>query len=227
MVENARFEAPHGERPFRGPSTDGIDIDSCQRVTVRKCYFAVNDDAVCLKGTKGPFAMDDKQSLATEDIRITDCEFRAGHGVVTLGSEATVVRNVIVENSIVTGKIPLVRLKLRPDTPQLYENIHYRNITLTGEYPVAYDTVFEVLPWRQFFDLKGETPPKSIVRNVTLTNIKGTYGSLGTIQGNAGQTEISNITLRNIDLKLTKNEFKVVDVKNLRMEKVKINGKPM
>lgn len=49
-----------------------------------------------------------------------------GHGVVTLGSKATVVRNAIVEKIKVVEPISFARFKLRPDPPQVYEKIHYR-----------------------------------------------------------------------------------------------------
>jgi alpha-L-rhamnosidase len=227
-VENVSFESPHGQRPEAGPSTDGIDIDSCQRVTVRSCVFAVNDDCVCLKGTKGPLALQDKNSPPTEHICVTGCTFRAGHGVVTCGSEASVIRDVVVEDCRITGKIPLVRLKFRPDTPQHYEDIHYRNITLVGnEDSLSKGEIFDARPWKQFFDLKGQQPPKSVVRNVTLTDIKGSFDSFGEIQGNPGQTEISGITLKNIDVQLKDERLTVGDVANLKIENVTVNGKPL
>lgn len=218
LVENARFEVQDG---LRAPSSDAIDIDSSQDVTVRRCNFRIDDDAVCLKGTKGPFAMDDKLSPPVENIRVTDCTFERGHGVLTLGSEGTIIRNVIIENSKVTGPIPLVRLKLRLDTPQLYENIHYRNITLDST-----GAIFEIRPWKQFFDLKGQPPPNSVVRNITISNIKGTFGSFGEIQGNAGQTTISNIKVENVDVQIKNDKLTTVGVTNLTMKKVKVNGKP-
>lgn len=226
VVENVHFEAPYGERPYCGPSTDGMDVDSSQDVTVRGCFFAVNDDCVCLKGTKGPFALEDKQSPPTEHIHVTDCTFQAGQGVVTLGSEATTIRDVIVENCRVTGKMPLVRLKLRPDTPQHYEDIHYQNITLADTEDVFKDNIFDVAPWTQFFDLKGQPPPKSIVKNVTLSDIKGSFGSFGEIQGNSGQSEISDITLKNVDVQLKNEKFDSAYVKNFKVENVTVNGKP-
>jgi polygalacturonase len=219
-VENSRFEVPIG---IRAPSSDGIDIDSSQDVTIRGCSFRVDDDAVCLKGSKGPFAMDDRNSPPVERIRVTDCVFERGHGVVTLGSEATIVRDVVVEKIKVVGPIALIRLKLRPDTPQLYENIHYRDVTLEN----AGGALVEVRPWRQFFDLKGQPPPKSTVRNITLSDVKGSYGSLGEIQGNPGQTEISDITLKNIDVQVKNGNLKAVDVKNLKIKNVKVNGKEL
>lgn len=217
LVENVRFEVQDG---LRAPSSDGIDIDSSQYVTVRGCHFRVDDDGVCLKGSKGPFAMDDKLSPPVEHIRITNCTFERSHGVLTLGSEATIIRDVIIEKSRVIGPIPLVRFKLRPDTPQLYEDIHFRDITADST-----GAMFEIRPWKQFFDLKGQAPPNSIVRNITISNIKGTFGSFGEIQGNAGQTTISNITLKNVDVQIKDDKLKVVDVKNLTTKNVKVNGK--
>jgi alpha-L-rhamnosidase len=181
----------------------------------------VDDDGVCLKGSKGPFAMDDKASPPVEHIRVVDCTFERSHGVLTIGSEATIVRDVVVEKIKVIGPISLVRLKLRPDTPQLYEDIHYRDITLDST-----GAIFQVRPWMQFFDLKGQPPPKSIVRNVSVRNIKGTFGSFGDIQGNPGQTTISDIYVEDIDVQLKNENLKAVDVKNLRMKNVKVNGKP-
>lgn len=226
VVEDVHFDAPYGERPKCGPSTDGMDVDSSQNVTVRGCVFAVNDDCVCLKGTKGPFALQDKLSPPTEHIRVIDCTFKAGQGVVTLGSEATMIRDVVVENCRVTGKMPLVRLKLRPDTAQHYEDIHYRNITLADNEDVFKDNIFDVAPWTQFFDLKGQPPPKSIVKNVTLSDIKGSFGSFGEIQGNNGQSEISDITLKNVDVQLKSDKFDATYVKNFKVENVTVNGKP-
>ncbi len=219
LVENVRFQVPDG---VRCPSTDGTDIDSCQNVTIRGCTYRVDDDCIALKGSKGPLALADKDSPPVEHIRVENCTFERGHGVVTLGSEATLVRDVEVKNIRVVGPINLVRLKLRPDTPQRYEDIHYRDITLDS----AAGAIMAVLPWTQFFDLKGQPPPKSVVRDVTLSNVRGSYGAFGTLQGNPGQTDISDITLENIDVRLKDGELKAADVRNLRLRKVSVNGKP-
>lgn len=219
LVEKVRFEVPDG---VKCPSTDGTDIDSCQYITIRGCSYRVDDDCVCLKGSKGPFAMDDKDSPPVEHIRVEDCTFERGGGVVTLGSEATVVRDVVVENCRVTGPVNVAVLKLRPDTAQDYEDIHYRNITLSG----TSKSILNVAPWRQFFDLKGQPPPNSIVKNVTLSNIKGSFGSLGQIQGNPDQTEISGITLENVDVQLENDSFDASWIKNFTVHNVTVNGKP-
>jgi alpha-L-rhamnosidase len=61
---------------------------------------------------------------------------------------------------------------------------------------------------------------------VTLSNIKGRYGSLGVIKGNPGQTTISDITLKNFDVQLKTNKFTAVDIRNLKLKNVIVNGKP-
>jgi polygalacturonase len=225
-VDHVAFKAPYQKGTVPGPSTDGMDVDSCQNVTVRGCFFAVNDDCICLKGTKGPHAMQDTNSPPIEHIDVSNCTFEAGQGVVTLGSEATIVNDVTVENCFVIGKIPLVRFKLRPDTPQLYENILYRNIALVGSEDVFQDEIIAIKPWTQFFDLKGAAPPKSVVKNITLENIHGSFGSFGEIEGAPGQTEISNITLENINVTLKDGNLNAPDVKHLVVKNVTVNGKP-
>jgi alpha-L-rhamnosidase len=173
-----------------------------------------------LKGSKGPFALQDKDSPPVENIRVTGCTFERGHGVVTLGSEATIVRDVVVENCTVTGKIPLVRLKLRRDTPQDYENIHYRNISLAGG-----GEIFQIKPWLAYFDLKGQPPPQSVVKNVTVSDIRGSAGSFGTIAGNP-ETTISDVALENINVTLKDEKLTAKVVKNFTASNVTVNGKP-
>ncbi|RYD44478.1 MAG: exopolygalacturonase [Verrucomicrobiaceae bacterium] len=202
-----------------GPSTDGIDIDSSRKVTVRNCYISVNDDNIALKGSKGPLADQDKDSPPVEDILVENCEFGDGNGMITCGSEATLIRNVTVSNCHITGDATVLTLKLRPDTPQHYENILIENITLEGS-----GRVLNVAPWTQFFDLKGHAPPKRQVNNITLSNIRGSFHNLGVLGGNPGDI-LRDITLRNIDLQLADDRFKADSNVRLLMDNVRLNGR--
>lgn len=219
VVENTRFEVPDRARC---PSTDGTDVDSCQNVTIRGCTYRVDDDCIALKGSKGPLALADRDSPPTEHIRVSDCTFERGNGVLTLGSEATVVRDVVVERCRVAGSLKLACLKLRPDTPQDYEDIHFRDITLDS----AGGMLLQVAPWRQYFALNGQPPPHSVVRNVTLSHIKGQFGAFGSVEGNRGQTEIRNIQLSDIDVQLRGEMLRGADVAALTFASVSVNGKP-
>ncbi len=202
---------------LRPPSSDGMDIDSCQRVEVEGCSFAVNDDCIALKGTKGPFALEDKQSLPVEQVHITGCTFNAGHAALTCGSEATTITAVDMERCTVNGAMPLLHLKLRPDTPQNYSGIEVHNITMHA------GTIFDVSPWTQFFDLKGQPPPQSVVQGVTISGVTGSFESLGAINPTKG-VRVSKVTLKDVNATLKSVRFDHAPIDGLRIENVTVNG---
>jgi alpha-L-rhamnosidase len=220
-IDYCRFHAPSGPKPYnQAPSSDGIDVDCSQGIAIRHCFFSVGDDCIALKGSKGPFALQDQNGAPVENIEISDCIFEAGGGIVTFGSEATIVRNVTIQRCI-TLRPTVLRLKLRPDTPQQYENITMNDITLVDGGPI-----FKVSPWTQYFDLKGQAPPKAVVRNIKISNVHGKGSSLGEITGHK-QTTISDILVENVDVDLKNTDFRLGNVQNLRFNNVKVNGKIM
>ena len=219
QVLNTSFEVPDDYK--QAPSTDGIDLDSCQRVLIDGCLFSVTDDCIAAKGSKGPHALDDKDSPPVEHIRVRNCVFKRGYGVFTCGSEATVVRDVVVEDCTI-GDVDVAVLKLRPDTPQLYEDIHFRNLALASDRKF----LLAIRPWTQYVDLKGAPPPHSTIRNVSIDGVKGHFGALGVIAGNPGQSDISDIRLKDIDLQLTAAApLKAQAVPGLHLDNVLVNGK--
>ncbi|HVT79850.1 MAG TPA: glycosyl hydrolase family 28 protein [Phycisphaerae bacterium] len=218
-IDGLDIQAPRGS-----PSTDGIDVDSSQWITIKNTSISNNDDCIAIKGSKGQDARDDKDSPPDEHIFITNCLFKMGGSVVTCGSEATFVRDVKVENCTVAGPnsggITVLRLKLRTDTPQTYEDIHINNITLDGV-----GTLIGVAPWSQYETLQGRPKPAHTVRNISLTNIKGTFGNFGSVSPAIPADVIERITLENIDLKFTNNGTpRLQAVKELTVKNVKING---
>jgi polygalacturonase len=219
-VRQVRFEVPDDYR--QAPSTDGIDVDSSRNVTIDGCFFSVTDDCIACKGSKGPHATEDTSSPPVEHIRVRNCVYKRGGGVLTLGSEATIVRDVVVENCRIVGNVRVATLKLRADTPQHYEDISFRNITSDA----AAGPILSVQPWSQYFNLQGETPPKSVVRNVSLTGIKGHFSAFGTIKPNPGQTEISDVLLKDFDVVLEQDKLAATGVTDLKFENVIVNGQP-
>ncbi|PQO99971.1 exopolygalacturonase [Massilia phosphatilytica] len=220
VVRNAGFEVP--DDYAQAPSTDGIDIDSCQDVLVDGCRFSVTDDCIAAKGTKGPHALEDKDSPPTERIRVRNCTFRRGHALFTCGSEATVVRDVVVEHCRVQDVGAIAHLKLRPDTPQRYEDIAFRDLVLDS----GKGEIVAIRPWSQYFDLKGEAPPHSVVRGLVLDGIRGRFGAFGIVAPNPGQTDITGVVLRNFDVQLTDERLQVKDAGKPVVENVVVNGKP-
>ena len=218
VVRQARFHVPDDYR--QAPSTDGIDIDSSRNVTVDGCYFSVTDDCIACKGSKGLNAEKDADSPPVEHIRISNCEYKRGGGVLTLGSEATIVRDVIVENCRITGNVAVATLKLRADTPQHYEDITFRNITSEA----TAGAILAVQPWSQYVNLQGAPGPESVVRNLSLIGIKGHFSSFGAIRPNPGQTEISDVLFKDFDVVLEHDKLAASGVNNLKFENVIVNG---
>lgn len=108
--------------PVKAPSSDAIDIDVCKNVLVKGCYMSVNDDAIALKGGKGPWADQDKVNNGSNlNIIIEDCVWGFCHSALTCGSESIHNRNVLVRGCTVEHAQRLLWLKMRPDTPQNYE----------------------------------------------------------------------------------------------------------
>lgn len=217
-INNVKFSVPDAYK--QAPSTDGIDIDSCQNIFINNCYFSVTDDCIAAKGSKGVFALEDKDSPPVENIIVRNCVFKRGHSMFTCGSEATIIKNILIENCKVLGKMNVLHLKIRPDTPQFYSNIKVRNIIIDADE----GTLINIRPWSQYFDLKNQPPPKSLVKNIEISQISGRTANFGTIKPNIGQTKIENILLKNIDLNLKNPILEHSEVVNLDFENVKING---
>lgn len=218
LIEGCDIRSPY--RPVPAPSTDGVDIDVCRKVTVRRCYISVNDDAVCIKGGKGPDAHKRPQNGAVEDVLVEDCTFGESHGTLTLGSESIHARNITLRNCRVDNNCPVLRLKMRPDTYQLFENITVDGIT--GKC----GTVIDVNPWKQFFSLKGSNEkPYGTIRNITFSNMNVKCGRFGVIEGNAADI-VSGILFKNITATAETPELKN-KYPDVKAENVIVNGGPL
>lgn len=248
VIEDTSFEVPHH---IRAPSSDGIDVDSCQDVTIRRCRFSVDDDCIALKGTQGAGAAAYAEAPPTERIHIHDCLFTEGLGCVTFGSNGTIVRDIKVERITNVGDIPTVRFKIRPDTPgQVYERLHVRGIRLQpASNPVNHwhnGEVFYGLPHPEKFGADDPAiglivnarlthgtkvpaaPPGGVIRDIVIEDVRGTTRGFGNISANA-TTAISNFTLRDIDVTLldpTRTHLIAKGVSGVTLENVRVNGEP-
>jgi polygalacturonase len=218
LIEGCDIRSPF--LPVKAPSTDGVDIDVCKKVTIRNCYISVNDDAICIKGGKGPNAHKLPENGIVEDVLVEDCTIGAAHATLTLGSESIHARNITMRNCKVDNNTPLLKFKMRPDTYQLFENITVENIT--GKC----GTIIEVAPWKQFFDLGGSTErPFGTVRNISMSNIKVQCNRFGDLEGNAND-KVSDITFKNIEA-TAKTEGLKTKYPRIKLENVLVNGKAL
>jgi len=89
----------------RGPSTDGIDIDSSKHVLVEHADISVNDDALCLKAGRDSDGL--RVNRPDEDVVVRDSTVRDGAAAITIGSETSGgFRNIEIYDIHAFGHVP-------------------------------------------------------------------------------------------------------------------------
>ena len=176
----------------RGQNPDAIDLDGCTRVTIRRVYMDVPNDAIAIKGGKGPFAHDPNKSPESEKIEnvlIEDCAFGPQcTGCVTLGSECFYAKDIIFRSCKVENPTCVLRLKMRPDTKQLYENIEVHGINGICDYALIIKP-YTAHAHREWKDLH------------ILSEVKGVNFKIGSLACRKGKTVIeksADYTLKNV-----------------------------
>ncbi|MDP5201347.1 glycoside hydrolase family 28 protein [Flavobacterium sp. DG2-3] len=207
---------------IKAPSTDAVDLDVCENVLIKNCYMSVNDDAVALKGGKGPYADQDENNGSNKNIIIEDCTFGFCHSALTNGSEAIHNRNVIFRDSKIEGASRLLWLKMRPDTPQRYEYILVENIQGEAETGLA------IFAWRQFYDLKNRKDiPLSYGDHITLRNINlkctNFYGVEKDPNVRLSNFEFKNLNIESVKTKIDKSIVDGIIFKNVYLNKALID----
>lgn len=216
---NLSIFAPHS--PVKAPSSDAIDIDVCKNVLVKGCYMSVNDDAIALKGGKGPWADQDKVNNGSNlNIIIEDCVWGFCHSALTCGSESIHNRNILVRRCRVEHAQRLLWLKMRPDTPQNYEYIQLEDITGS-----AINFLF-AQPWTQFLDLKDRKDvPYSYSSHVTMRNIQLDCDVLFAVKKDETQYKLSDFLFENLKITARKSGEICKDyIHNLQIRNVTVNG---
>src|SRR5256884_237434 len=150
--------------PADSPNTDAIDPTSSRNMIIRRCVIDVGDDNVVVKSNpnEGP----------TEDVLVTDCTFKHGHGASVGSNIGGGIRNIIVQNSTFEGTDNGIRIKSARDRGGLVENVVYRNLTMKNVGVAITINLF-------YFDKAAQqerkpqpvTPTTPIIRVVRISNI--------------------------------------------------------
>ena len=209
-------------KPVRAPSTDAIDIDACRNMLVRGCYMSVDDDAVALKGGKGPWADDPvkmPENGGNENIIIEDCVFGYCASCLTCGSESIYDRNIVLRRIKVDEATNLLWLKMRPDTPQHYEYITVEDITGNAK------NFLLIRPWTQFYDLKDrKDTPMSYSNNIVMRRIKLDCNTFFNVVPNEEQYCLKDFLFEDCDINADKADFHPEYIENMSVRRVKVNG---
>jgi len=117
------------ENPSDAPNTDGIDIDSCDDISIFDSLVDVGDDCIALKAGAGPQGVAARRP--TRNVRISGCTLLSGHGGIVIGSEtAGDIENVDVCNCRFIGSDRGIRIKSRRGRGGTVQNLSFRNLTM-------------------------------------------------------------------------------------------------
>jgi len=113
----------------RGPSTDGIDIDSSSWVLIQNCDIDCNDDDFCLKSGRDWDGL--RVNRPTEYVVVRKCMARKGAGLLTLGSETSGgIRHVFATDLYGKGTTNGLLIKSAFTRGGTIEDIHFQNIQM-------------------------------------------------------------------------------------------------
>jgi hypothetical protein len=114
----------------KGPSTDGVDIDSSSHVLVQGCDIDNNDDDICLKAGRDYDGL--RVNRPTEYVVIRRNTIRRGGGVISFGSETSGgIRHVFAYGNAGIGTSEGLRFKSARTRGGVIEDVVIRETTLT------------------------------------------------------------------------------------------------
>ena len=210
LIDGVTILSPPG-----AANTDAIDPSVSRRVTITRCLMDVGDDNIAIKsGKRMP-----GREFACEDITVTDCVFRHGHGM-SIGSETVGgVRNVTVRRCRFEGTENGLRIKSPRGRGGRVENITYEDntvkdvigaVTITCYYPNVpeRDAAQSVTPETPAFKgirivgLRGSSAtsaglivglPESLVQDVVLQDVQLTAAKTGLLLRNAHGVTLKDV----------------------------------
>jgi polygalacturonase len=150
---------------------DGIDVDSCNGVTIEHCDINTGDDAISLKSGRGLAAMN--LGRPTQNVLIKDCKLvsslYAGLGIGTEMSGG--VRDVRLENCLISGHQNGIFIKSRDGRGGFMENITFDNLTVSNSPTlVGIDLVTKGI---QASDpVPGDVEKWALVKNIRFNHVK-------------------------------------------------------
>ena len=215
LITNVTILAPEG-----AANTDAIDPSMCRRVTITKCLIDVGDDNVAVKSGK---RMDGRE-FAVEDLWVTDCTFKHGHGM-SIGSETVGgVKNVFVKNCTFENTDNGIRIKSDRKRGGTVENMVCENITMKDvRGAITITSYYPRIPATDEAQPVTATTPK--YRNITIRNLTGTSSkAVGVIVG-LPESPIENVLLENVTIAAEQTGLEIRNARGIQLKNVKITAK--
>ncbi|WP_462413211.1 glycosyl hydrolase family 28 protein [Neobacillus sp. Marseille-QA0830] len=235
-VNNVKIYSKHdedGKKYMDIVNGDGLNPDSSSHIYIFHSMIASQDDCIAIKS--GRDAEGRKVGIPTENVRITNCQFKSGFGVAVGSEMSGSVRNVLVQDCDFQDVYSVGSIKAPRGRGGIVENIKYEDITFKN-----YDLSHEDCEWfrgaiyiDQFYSHREFDPDKaeevdegtSILRDISFKNI-----TLETLTGNAiyltglPESPLKSIRLENINA-VGKYGFKANNIRGLMLNNVTLESR--
>ena len=204
-----------------GPNNDGCNPESSADVVIRGCTFDTGDDCIAIKS--GRNADGRRVNVPSERILIEDCDFAAGHGGVTVGSEMSGgVREVYARHLRLSSPDLDTALRFKTNSVRggFIHDVHAADITVgtVAQAVITIDFYYEEGPGHGFNpDVTGIT-----VDGMTVTQAQRALNLRG-----YPDDPVGSIRLSNVDFARTAQPSVVENVAGLVLDHVYENGAPM
>ena len=230
LCKHLTVENIHVKNPWFAQNGDGIDIESCEFVSVRNSKFDVGDDGICLKSGKD--AEGRKRGRPSAHILIENCIVFHGHGGVVVGSEMSGgVHDLFVNNCQFLDTDVGLRFKTMRGRGGVVENVFIRDISMkniAGE-AILFDMYYQGKDPVSTFGNGGETPKIELVpvnegtpqfKNIFIDNVVAKGAETGLLIRGLPEMPIHHIELNNIDIESNQG-YRVIEAKDITLKQAK------
>ena len=230
LCKHLTVENIHVKNPWFAQNGDGIDIESCEFVSVRNSKFDVGDDGICLKSGKDSEGR--KRGRPSAHILIENCIVFHGHGGVVVGSEMSGgVHDLFVNNCQFLDTDVGLRFKTMRGRGGVVENVFIRDISMkniAGE-AILFDMYYQGKDPVSTFGNGGETPKIELVpvnegtpqfKNIFIDNVIAKGAETGLLIRGLPEMPIHHIELTNIDVESNQG-YRVIEAKDITLKHAK------
>lgn len=171
---------------------DGIDPDSSTDSYIFNCTFDTGDDCIAIKSGKNPEGF--TIGKPTKNVRITDCDFRRGHGI-SIGSEMSGgVSEVLVQDCKAGPLLHGMQIKGTKARGGYVRNV------IVADCQLRQITIFSAVNYNNDGEPAPEIPTfeNFIFQNIDLSQASATEPAININGFNDPGHRLRNVTFRNI-----------------------------
>jgi len=201
-----------------GPNNDGCDPECCKDVLIENCTFDTGDDCIAIKS--GRNADGRRVGVPSENIIVSNCEMKAGHGGVVMGSELSGgISNVFVENCRMSSPDLErgIRIKTNAMRGGVVENVNVRQLEI--------GTVKDLFTINFYYEEGENGPFKPVVREIRLAGIHCEKAERVMDFRGFADDPIRDVLLTDVTVDSAAQPSRIEYVEGLRFDRVSVNGK--